>query len=92
MNHCSFGHETLTEIRWLPLNKGASLDVCHAHYLKERESQRARGWTTPAWDDMEVYAEPWPEGRPCVVCGDTETELHPSGRCGNCGPSESDRR
>lgn len=27
---------------------------------------------------------------PCIICGDKETPLHVSGRCGNCGPGPTD--
>lgn len=27
---------------------------------------------------------------PCIICGDKETPLHVSGRCGNCGPARTD--
>ena len=57
VNYCDYGHETVSEVRRLPIGEDAGIILCMHHYILERKYRRANGdiRITPEWRDLPIY-------------------------------------
>lgn len=60
MNYCDHGHETIGEVRVLPLGGNGNMLVCQRHYHEELQARwHSNAWDKetdfPAWETLKIY-------------------------------------